>query len=213
MLSNHLEDSKTNLFNYFEENYTTLHSPTPSSLPPTLVQALPVDGSPQKSFTARYRRKEKYSTNELEEYFKFPAKDFDTCSPIQWWVGRRSQFPRLFQLARDILCIPGMYFGSFNSCDLNLSQVLPLPLREFSRVGETPSLSGVLDSNPTQFEHSCLLRSASILPGPKPPFVRTVPTLTQHRQGTLLPLRLGVVLAAWGLGHPHATTSYIISFC
>jgi hypothetical protein len=205
MLSNHLEDSKTNLFNYFEENYTTLHSPTPSSPPPTLVQALPVDGSPQKSFTARYRRK--------EEYFKLPAKDFDTCNPIQWWVGRRSQFPRLFQLAHDILYIPGMYFGSFNSCDLNLSQVLPLPLREFSRVGETLSLSGVLDSNPTQFERSCLLRSASILPGPKPPFVRTVPTLTQHHQGTLSPLHLGVVLAAWGLGHPRATTSYIISFC
>jgi hypothetical protein len=26
MLSNHLEDSKMNLFNYFEENYTTAHS-------------------------------------------------------------------------------------------------------------------------------------------------------------------------------------------
>jgi hypothetical protein len=115
ILSNHLEDSKTSLFEYFNENYATIttHSPTPSTPPSTPVQAPPADGSPQKSFTARYRRKEKYSTNELEEYFKLPAEDFETCNPIQWWVGRRGQFPRLFQLARDILCIPGEYFGNF----------------------------------------------------------------------------------------------------
>jgi hypothetical protein len=45
-LSNHLEDSRMNLFNYFEENYATLHSATPSSPPPTVVQALPMDRSP-----------------------------------------------------------------------------------------------------------------------------------------------------------------------
>ena len=104
MLSDHLEDSKTQLFSYFNKYYPT---PTPSSPPSTPVQAPPVDGSPQKSFTARYRRKMKYSTNELEEYFKLSAEDFHSCNPIQWWVSRRSQFPRLFQLARDILCIPG----------------------------------------------------------------------------------------------------------
>jgi hypothetical protein len=179
-LFDHLEESKTNLFSYFEENYATRHSPTPSSPPPTLVQA-PMDGSPQKSFTARYRRKEKYSTNELEEYFKLPAEDFDTCNPIQWWVGRRSQFPRLFQLARDILSIPGKYFGYFNSRDLDLnclSQVLLSPLKGFSRAGGTPSLSDALDSNPTQFVRSCLSRSASILSGPKlPAFVRAALTI------------------------------------
>jgi hAT family C-terminal dimerisation region len=105
-LSDHLKDSKTNLFEYLDENYA-MHSPTPSTQPSTPIQALPMDGSPQKSFTARYRRKEKYSTNELEEYFKLPAEDFESCNPIQWWVSRRSQFPRLFQLAHDILCIPG----------------------------------------------------------------------------------------------------------
>jgi hypothetical protein len=86
-LSNHLDESKMNLFSYFKENYATPHSATLSSPPPTVVQALPMDGSPQKSFTAWYRRKEKYSTNELEEYFKLPVEDFDTCNPIQWWVG------------------------------------------------------------------------------------------------------------------------------
>jgi hypothetical protein len=106
-LSSHLEDSKTKLSNYFNEHYAILHGPTLSPPPSTPVHASPIDGSPRKSFTARYRRKEKQLTNELEDYFKLPAEDFDTCHPIQWWVGRRSQFPRLFQLARDILCIPG----------------------------------------------------------------------------------------------------------
>src|SRR5712671_187756 len=108
--SDHLEDSKADLFNYFEENYSTLLSPMPSSCPSMPVQA-PFNGSPQKSFTACYRRKENHSTNELEEYFKLPAEDFDTCDPIRWWMGQQSQFPCLFQLARDILCIPGSYFG------------------------------------------------------------------------------------------------------
>jgi hypothetical protein len=63
------------------------NSVTPSLPPSTVVQALPMDGLPQKSFTAQYRQKEKYSTNELEEYFKLPVEDFDTCNPIQWWVG------------------------------------------------------------------------------------------------------------------------------
>ena len=49
MLSNHLEDSKTQLFSYFDEHYPT---PTPSLPTSAPVQALPMDGSPQKSFTA-----------------------------------------------------------------------------------------------------------------------------------------------------------------
>jgi len=72
------------LFDYFEENYVMLHCPTPSSPPPTSVQAVPADGSPQKLFTAWYCRKETYSINELEEYFKLSAEDFDNCNPIQW---------------------------------------------------------------------------------------------------------------------------------
>ena len=50
-LSDHLEDLKADLFNYFEENYSTLLSPMPSSCPSMHVQA-PFNGSPQKSFTA-----------------------------------------------------------------------------------------------------------------------------------------------------------------
>ena len=48
ILSNHLEDSKTSLFEYFNDNYATIatHSPMLSTLPSTPVQALPADGSP-----------------------------------------------------------------------------------------------------------------------------------------------------------------------
>ena len=48
------------------------------------------------------------TVNELEEYFKLLPEDFEKCDPIKWWVGRRAQFPNLFRLAHDILCIPGM---------------------------------------------------------------------------------------------------------
>jgi hypothetical protein len=36
-----------------------------------------------------------------------PREDFDTCDPISWWIGRRSQFPDVFVFARDLLAIPG----------------------------------------------------------------------------------------------------------
>jgi hAT family C-terminal dimerisation region len=108
MLSEHLERSKSNLFIYFHDHYAPIS--TPPSIASLSAQTLPIMGSPQHSFTARYRRKEKASINELEEYFKLPAEDFDTCNPIQWWMGRRAQFPNLFRLARDILCIPGELF-------------------------------------------------------------------------------------------------------
>jgi hypothetical protein len=89
ILSDHLEQSRSNLVNYFNENYANT-IPAPSSLPPTSasVRSAPTPGSPQKSFTARYRRKEKTSFNELEEYFKLPVEDFDMCNPIHWWTGR-----------------------------------------------------------------------------------------------------------------------------
>ena len=64
-LSDHLKLSKANLFNYFDEHYANANKPM-LSVPSTPVPATPpVEGSPQKSFTARYRRKEKSSHNEL----------------------------------------------------------------------------------------------------------------------------------------------------
>jgi hypothetical protein len=113
ILSDHLEDSKSNLFDYFNANYTNPTGVSAPPLPPTPDESVPAaTGSPQKSFTARYRRKEKASINELEEYFKHPMEDFDSCDPIHWWIGRRAQFPNLFRMARDILSIPGELYLS-----------------------------------------------------------------------------------------------------
>src|SRR5258708_30855241 len=84
MLSNHLKQSKLMLFNYFNENYANIILVLSSS-PSTSIQSPPMTaGLPQKSFTARYHRKEKTSVNELEEYFKLPAEDFNACNPIHW---------------------------------------------------------------------------------------------------------------------------------
>jgi hypothetical protein len=68
------------------------------------------DQSPSKvNFTARYKKRTNVATDEFEEYLKLPQEDFELCDPIQWWAGRRAQFPNLSRLARDILSIPGEY--------------------------------------------------------------------------------------------------------
>ena len=61
-------------------------------------------------FTAAFRRAPRAVSNELDAYFKMPAEDFSTCDPVNWWFIHRFQFPTLFQLAFDILGIPGECF-------------------------------------------------------------------------------------------------------
>jgi hypothetical protein len=69
------------------------------------------DESPSKvNFTSRYKKKDTLLRDELEEYFKLPHEDFETCKPLEWWVGQRAQFPNLYCLARDIFSIPGTVF-------------------------------------------------------------------------------------------------------
>jgi hypothetical protein len=87
MLSNHLEQSRSDLIDHFNANYANTIPVPSSSLSPPIQSSPMMAGSPQKSFTARYRRKEKNSINELEEYFKLPAEDFDACNLIHWWIG------------------------------------------------------------------------------------------------------------------------------
>jgi len=69
-----------------------------------------MNNSPQKvDFISRYRNLPQAFTDEVQEYFKLPRENFDTCDPLQWWAGRRSQFPNLSRFARDILSIPGKF--------------------------------------------------------------------------------------------------------
>jgi len=82
--------------------------------PPSTTSLKPGAGtSPQKfSWTSRYQKKNSKVANELEEFFKLSREDFDTCKPLQWWVGRRTQFPSLYRLVCDIFSIPGTFFNA-----------------------------------------------------------------------------------------------------
>ena len=167
MLSSHLEQSRSDLIDHFNANYANAIS-VPSSSCSASVQSLPMAaGSPQKSFTARYRRKEKNSINELEEYFKLPAEDFNSCNPIHWWIGQWAQFPNLFCMARDILCIPGALSVLYSLLFLTYLQAPLLLLRGYSQMVATPYPSGVLVSMPILFVPLCLLRSDYISSMPK----------------------------------------------
>ncbi|KNB18731.1 hypothetical protein FOXG_22350 [Fusarium oxysporum f. sp. lycopersici 4287] len=52
-----------------------------------------------------WRRLRRWSS-ELERYLRLEPQE--TEDPIEWWMGRRGQFPMVSQLALDILAIPAM---------------------------------------------------------------------------------------------------------
>jgi hypothetical protein len=110
--------SAISLLNLFRDrlhsHYHSEYATSSSSMSASTQTAPPIpSGSPQKvDFTARYK-KARVFIDELEEYFKLPQENFDTCDPIQWWAGRRAQFPNLSRLARDILSIPGKVVGFY----------------------------------------------------------------------------------------------------
>ena len=119
-LANHLEDAKAKLRTYFNQKYcchaatgqsnSSLSTPRPSlsSVASTSMSSISSSlCSPQKNFTARFQCK-RTSPDELLEFWSLPQEDFETIDPLQWWLGRRAQFPQLYCLARDIFSIPGM---------------------------------------------------------------------------------------------------------
>ena len=112
ILTEYLESAKASLHTYFHKNYAGKHVTPPvhdhscTAGPSKSLQSH--NESPQKvNFTARYKKQPSARRDQLEEYFMLPREDFDTCNPISWWIGRRSQFPDVFVFARDLLAIPG----------------------------------------------------------------------------------------------------------
>jgi hypothetical protein len=141
-----LETAKNRLHTYYKRYYVnpTNTAPSPalssqSSQPPSSI-----NGSPQKNFTARFR-KPRAPIDELLEFWKLPQEDFETCNPIQWWSNRRSSFPNLYRLACDILSIPGGFLVLLVSfMPHHLYKHLPWQWKGFSQVDEIQSLFVVL---------------------------------------------------------------------
>jgi hypothetical protein len=51
------------------------------------------------------------ASDELAEYFRLTSvpEPFEVVDLLQWWYSRRLQFPQLYRLARNVLCIPGIF--------------------------------------------------------------------------------------------------------
>jgi hypothetical protein len=101
-----LESSRQLLREYYDENYAAKAAPSEAA-PKTGSGGL---GSSRKvDFTARYQQTMAEVIDELGEYFQVKRKDFKTCDPLKWWWSQRENWPNLYQLVCDILCIPGKY--------------------------------------------------------------------------------------------------------
>lgn len=107
-LMTHLEESKEELHKLYNCDYAD-KAPKRSLTASSSASSLS-NGSQEVDFTARFTRQDRSISDELEEYFKLIPQDFKTCDPILWWYQHRVQFPNAYQLACDILSIPGMFF-------------------------------------------------------------------------------------------------------
>jgi hypothetical protein len=97
-----LEKSKSLLCKFFNENYVaspTLSKDINNVRPKTFHTS---------DFTACYESIVPDVINELEEYFKIKCKDFKKCDLLRWWRSQQEDWPNLYHLACDILCIPGL---------------------------------------------------------------------------------------------------------
>ena len=107
-----LDEAKMKLKMFYQQNYARYSQRRSQSLSAVSSRnSSSVVGSPEKvNFTSRYQLKDRVTVDELEEYFKQPREDFDSCKPLKWWLGRRSQFPNMYRLVCDVFSIPGMSF-------------------------------------------------------------------------------------------------------
>jgi len=96
-----LEKSKLHLHKYYNKYYAA--SPAPSRDANNICSK----SSATSDFTAHYKSIIPDAFDKLEEYFKIKRKDFKKCNPIRWWRSQHEDWPNLYHLACDILCIPG----------------------------------------------------------------------------------------------------------
>jgi hypothetical protein len=61
---------------------------------------------------AHYQRHPPQVLDQLEEYFRITTdspQDFGTCNPFEWWQMHSTRLGNVYQLACDILSIPGIF--------------------------------------------------------------------------------------------------------
>lgn len=113
-LDAYLELAKQDLHEYYMAHYAPTPNQPTQSLATSTASIIggggPRQHSPQKSFTAWYKKATSTATNELEQYYQYPQEDFDHCDPLQWWYKCRQDMPNLYQLAWDLMTIPGKHF-------------------------------------------------------------------------------------------------------
>ena len=164
LLAKYLESLKTNLYEYYETHYANKLSVLSQAIDPIPgLSGSSAPCSPQKNFTSQFQQKAKVSTNELDEFFKLSQEDFDTCNPIHWWLGHRAQFPNLFWLACDILCIPSadilIFIESFETETVILGSAVAVEQIFSGGVTQSRCSRQVFGLRPLKY--SCLLKKAS----------------------------------------------------
>ena len=97
-----LKRSKELLEEFYDNNYAM--SPVRSE---NFDDSHPIDPH-MSDFTSRYSSINAEVVNKLEEYFKTKLKDFKKCNPLRWRRSQHEDWPNLYHLACDILCIPGL---------------------------------------------------------------------------------------------------------
>ncbi|HEV7737249.1 MAG TPA: hAT transposon family protein [Chlamydiales bacterium] len=106
-IMNEIEARKKELLDYYSNHYAG-KAPKNKDADPMSSSSNLATEPPNIDFMARYDVDDEDGThNELEDYFQLPSEKFRTCDPFDWWSYRKTQFPNLCRLARDILSIPG----------------------------------------------------------------------------------------------------------
>ncbi|KIM78646.1 hypothetical protein PILCRDRAFT_55234, partial [Piloderma croceum F 1598] len=70
--------------------------------------------------------------NELEEFWKLPQEDFENCDPVQWWAGRRAQFPSLSRQCNPIgsaVAVERIFSGGRDTISLRRASLQPETIR------------------------------------------------------------------------------------
>jgi len=96
-----LEKSKSLLHKFYDKHYAA--SPGSSKD----IGNVHTKSSCTSDFTACYETICPNAIDELEEYLKIKHKDFKKCDLLRWWRSQREDWPNLYHLVCDILCIPG----------------------------------------------------------------------------------------------------------